>query len=108
MGHRCGDRAAGLPRLIVTEAAAIGIARCRAFLLAKDDRAAARAGAIIAERLLSHEHRPLLGRPFSTDTDLRELVIGFGRSGYVGLYRFDEERDLIVVLAFRHQREAGY
>jgi hypothetical protein len=39
---------------------------------------------------------------------LRELIIAFGDSGYVALYRHDRERDMVYVLAFRHQREAGY
>ncbi|MBB5274336.1 hypothetical protein HNR26_000374 [Rhizobium rosettiformans] len=39
---------------------------------------------------------------------MRELVIPFGETGYVALYRYDEEADLVYILAFRHQREAGY
>jgi ParE toxin of type II toxin-antitoxin system, parDE len=39
---------------------------------------------------------------------MRELVIPFGESGYVALYRHDAEADLVYILAFRHQREAGY
>ena len=39
---------------------------------------------------------------------MRELVIPFGETGYVALYRYDTEGDLVYILAFRHQREAGY
>jgi hypothetical protein len=39
--------------------------------------------------------------------ELRSLVIPFGDAGYVALYRHDPVRDLVVVLAFRHQRDAG-
>jgi plasmid stabilization system protein ParE len=49
---------------------------------------------------------PLIGRP--AEAGLRELTISRGRSGYVALYRFDVARDRVVVLAIRHQREAGY
>lgn len=97
-----------MPRLILTEAAVAGVDRCRAFLADKDQQAAIKAGREIAERLYQLERRPGIGRPFAPGSDLRELVIGFGRSGYVCLYRHDEEHDLVVVLAFRHQREAGY
>ena len=38
----------------------------------------------------------------------RELVISRGRTGYLALYRFLPHIDCIVVLALRHQREAGY
>jgi hypothetical protein len=39
---------------------------------------------------------------------LRELLIPFGDSGYVTLYRFMPAEDTVVLLAFRHQKEAGY
>ena len=51
------------------------------------------------------EH-PLMGRRRSGQ--IRELVISRGRSGYVALYRWHEARERVVVLAIRHQREAGY
>ena len=37
-----------------------------------------------------------------------ELVISRGKTGYVALYRYDEARDIVFVLALRHQREAGF
>lgn len=40
--------------------------------------------------------------------ELRELVVGFGDSGYVALYRYEETVDTLYILAFRHQKEAGY
>ena len=40
--------------------------------------------------------------------DLRELVISFGRTGYVALYRFIPASDEIRILAIRHQRELDY
>jgi hypothetical protein len=39
---------------------------------------------------------------------MRELVIGFGDSGDVALYRYEPDTDAVYVLAFRHQKEAGY
>ena len=68
-----------------------------------------RAGVVI-ERILRalemlQEH-PLLGR--EVESGLRELVISRAKTGYVALYRFDEARDGILVLAVRHQREAGW
>jgi toxin ParE1/3/4 len=52
------------------------------------------------------EHSPLIGRP--AHEDLRELVIGRDTRGYVALYRYMESIDLVLVLAIRSQREAGY
>ena len=38
---------------------------------------------------------------------LRELVISRGRSGCLALYRFDLSRNLVRILAIRHQRESA-
>jgi plasmid stabilization system protein ParE len=38
---------------------------------------------------------------------LRELIIPFGRSGYVGLFEIEDESDVAVV-AVRHQLEDDY
>ncbi len=65
-------------------------------------------GAAIAERLLMLESTPDIGRRFDLDPMMRELVIGFGNGGYVALYEHDAARDLVIVLAVRQQREAGY
>jgi plasmid stabilization system protein ParE len=49
---------------------------------------------------------PLVGR--RVEGDLRELVISFGETGYIALYRFVVQKDEVRVLALRHQREIGY
>jgi len=51
---------------------------------------------------------PDMGRPFADMPELRELVIDFGDSGYAALYCYDPTEDAVYVLAFRHQKEAGY
>jgi plasmid stabilization system protein ParE len=76
------------------------------FLAREDPGAAARAAAAIREAVASLARHPLIGRP--VDEGLRELVISFGRTGYVALYRFVPQRDEIRVLALRHQRELDY
>jgi plasmid stabilization system protein ParE len=55
------------------------------------------------ENLATH---PLIGR--RVEGDLRELVISYGATGYIALYRFEIQRDQVRVLALRHQREVGY
>ncbi|CAE6939421.1 protein of unknown function [Pseudomonas marincola] len=54
------------------------------------------------------EGGPEVGRPLSELPELRELIIEFGDSGYVALYRHEREDDAVYVLAFRHQKEVGY
>lgn len=52
------------------------------------------------------EEHPLMGR--RVDSGRRELVISRGRFGYVALYHWYERHDSILVLAIKHQNEAGY
>lgn len=70
--------------------------------------AARRAAETIERHFALLGNRPEIGRPLPNDPPLRELVIPFGDSGYVALYRFEPHDDTVYVLAFRHQREAGY
>ncbi|HEY5817333.1 MAG TPA: type II toxin-antitoxin system RelE/ParE family toxin [Mesorhizobium sp.] len=97
-----------MPRLIITEAAARGLERCRKFLAGKAPLAAQRAAQAIERQFALLRTAPHMGRPFADEPELRELLIPFGDSGYVALYRFDLSRDCLVILAFRHQKEAGY
>lgn len=48
-------------------------------------------------------HSPLIGRPVQQGQ--RELVIGADVHGFVARYRHVPGRDLVVILALRHQRE---
>jgi len=52
------------------------------------------------------EGSPLIGRP--TEKGKRELIIGRRSRGYVALYRYAQDLDIVFVLAIRSQREAGY
>jgi plasmid stabilization system protein ParE len=77
-------------------------------LATKAPEAARRAGQAIERQLRLLETAPDIGRPFPEMPELRELVIAFGDSGYVALYRHEPTADAVYVLAFRHQKEAGY
>ena len=57
--------------------------------------------------LILDEH-PEIGRPIGRGSALRELVISFGKSGYIALYEHSPVEHLIRIVAIRHQREAGY
>lgn len=97
-----------MPRLILTEGAQRGLERCRRFLISRDAAAAGRAAKAISNQLSMLETAPGLGRPVSNHAELREFLIEFGDSGYVVLYRHEGADESIVILAFRHQKEAGY
>lgn len=97
-----------MPQVIVTEGAVQGLERCRRFLAVKSPDAARRAGQAIERQFLLLETVPDLGRPLPEMLELRELVIAFGDSGYVALYRHEPAADAVYILAFRHQKEVGY
>lgn len=61
---------------------------------------------LITEAVQVLENHPLIGRP--AEHGLRELVISRSQSGYLALYSHEPEHDIVLVLAIRHQREAGY
>lgn len=80
--------------------------RLTEFLIGIDPAAAAETVGLIAEVVELLIRHPLIGRP--VEHPLRELVISRGRTGYVALYSFEEDQDAVLILAIRHQREAGY
>jgi plasmid stabilization system protein ParE len=49
---------------------------------------------------------PLLGR--QAEDGRRELILARGRFGYVAKYRWVPAEDVVLILAVRHQLEAGY
>jgi plasmid stabilization system protein ParE len=49
---------------------------------------------------------PLLGR--QAEEGRRELILSRGRFGYVAKYRWIPAEDVVLILAVRHQLEAGY
>ena len=96
-----------MPQLIWTPQALQGVQRCHRFLAPKNPDAASRAVRAIREGMQIVAAHPGVGRPpDKMDPEFREWLIPFGDSGYVVLYRVNG--DLAVVLAVRHQREAGY
>lgn len=97
-----------MPRLIITEGAADDLERCRQFLTARAADAARRAGQSIERQFKLLETAPDIGRPVYDAPELREILIAFGDSGYVALYHHEPADDAVYVLAFRHQKEAGY
>lgn len=74
-------------------------------LLETDPTAAPATVALIVEAMGILVNHPRIGRP--AEHGLRELIISRGHSGYVALYRYDATRHEVLVLALRHQREAG-
>ena len=97
-----------MPRVIITENAALGLERCRRFLAEKDRSATIKAVQVIEKQFSRLETEPESGRPVENHLDLRELIISFGNTGYVALYHYSSDTDSVLILAFRHQKEIGY
>jgi len=95
-----------LAALVYSAKALADLERLTDFLLESDPRAAVESIDLIEEAVILLKRHPLIGR--IVEHGLRELVISRGRTGYVALYSFEEAQETVLVLAIRHQREAGY
>lgn len=95
-----------MAKLIYSERAFADLERLTDFLIEVDASSALETVELIEEAVSLLVRHPLVGRP--VEHELRELVISRGRSGYVALYSLEEAQDAILILAIRHQREAGY
>ena len=76
------------------------------FLRKENPEAAVAAAQAIRSAVDNLGAHPLLGRRIHGD--IRELVISYGATGYIALYRFLVPQDEIRILAIRHQREIGF
>ena len=97
-----------MPRVVITGRAALGLNRCGDFLLKKDTQAFGRASLSIIKHLEHLQTNPNMGRPRPGQSELRELIIPFGDSGYIALYSYDTDSETVYIHAFRHQRESDY
>jgi plasmid stabilization system protein ParE len=93
-------------RVEVTERALRDLERLFDFI-AEEDPVRARKQLVSVRRAfeLLADH-PLLGR--EAEEGRRELILSRGRFGYIAKYRWLPAEDVVLVLAVRHQREAGY
>jgi plasmid stabilization system protein ParE len=93
-------------RVIYSVAALADFERIIEFLLQQTPDSATAAVARIRSAITVLESHPYIGR--RVDTLRRELVVSFGKSGYLALYRYDARYDVVRILRIRPQREAGY
>ena len=95
-----------MARIVYAANAIANLERAFAFLAEHDPTAATGAARAIRTAVEGLADHPLIGRPI--EGGLRELVVSYGRTGYVALYRFLPVRDEVRVLAVRHQRELDH
>jgi plasmid stabilization system protein ParE len=97
-----------MPQVKLSDRAREDLRRLYSFLAEKDAGAAGRALEPIEVALFTVEKFPEMYRYVDEESELRELVIEFGSSGYVALYLWDEIIDVVIVLAVKHQLENDY
>jgi plasmid stabilization system protein ParE len=91
-------------KLIVSPSATADLARLYAFLADKNPGAADRVAAALIAAVQSLDILPERGRPLGTQ-NVRELIVPFGRAGYVLRYAYREQADEVIVLRIWHSRE---
>jgi plasmid stabilization system protein ParE len=95
-----------MTRWLVSEDAAQDLEALVDFLRTHQAEYAAQTLDLILNALNILEQHPEIGR--LVQHHFRELIISRGKTGYVALYEYDEASDVVLILAIRHQREAGY
>jgi len=94
--------------IVFAEEALADLERIFDFTFARDGAEALQHIDRIRGAVMILEDHPEIGRPTEPGSNLRELVMSHGRSGYVALYEHSVAEKLIRIAAIRHQREAGY
>ena len=96
-----------MPQLIWSPCALLDVQRLYRFLALQNQEAAKRAVTAIRQGVKVLTLRADMGRPVEDMDDVfRDWIIDFGDSGYVARYRLDAEH--VIILAVRHQKEAGF
>ncbi len=95
-----------MARVIYSQRAFADLERLTDFLQEENPIEAAKTISLITEAVRFLENHPLIGRP--AEQGIKELVIARGKSGYLALYSYEKLHDKVLILAVRHQREAGY
>lgn len=95
-----------MAKLSYSERALLDLLRLSEFAVESGEEDARRIVELIITAVAMLADHPAIGRV--VDGYLSELIISRDRTGYVALYRFDEDENVVRILAVRHQREAGF
>jgi plasmid stabilization system protein ParE len=98
-----------MARIVYSARALDDLARVFRFLAEHDSTVAAPSASAIRSAVDILAQHPYSGRRVErAEREIRELVISFGKTGYVALYRFLPIKDEVRILAIRHQREIDF
>lgn len=90
----------------ITQRALADLERLFDFIAAEDPQRAREQVLSVRKALEVLADHPLLGR--TAEEGRRELILSRGRYGYIAKYRWLPAEDTVLILAVRHQLEAGY
>lgn len=99
-----------MPQIIYSEQATSDIVRVAEFIEEIEPRLKQKVIATLLEGIELLEHHPRIARPSEDERykTMRELFIPFGKAGYLALYEYLEEKDIVLIAAIRHTRESGF
>jgi plasmid stabilization system protein ParE len=95
-----------MARVEITDRALADLERLFDFIANEDPRRAREWLLSVRKAIELLADHPLLGR--GAEDGRRELVLSRGRHGYIAKYRWLPADDVVLILAVRHQLEAGY
>jgi len=95
-----------MARVEITERALADLERLFEFKAEVDPRKARDRQISVRRALEMLADHPLLGR--EAEDGRRELILLRGREGYIAKYRWLPRDDVVLALAVKHHREAGY
>jgi len=96
-----------MSQIIYSEQAQSDLNRLYLFLFEKDIEVAQRAMLEIDSSISNQlSKNPKICREIGFG--LREFIIRFGRSGYIALFDYNEQKGIVEILAIRHQLEDDY
>lgn len=95
-----------MAQVVYSQNALANLERAFAFLAEHDPVAAPDSAAAICNAIRVLSEHPLIGRRI--EGEIRELIISYGKTGYIALYRFLPGLDVVRILAIRHQRELDF
>jgi plasmid stabilization system protein ParE len=90
----------------ITRRALADLERLFDFIAAENPRKAREQILSVRKALELLGDHPLLGR--TAEDGRRELILSRGRYGNIAKYRWLPDEDVVLILAVRHQLEAGY
>ena len=95
-----------MARVQITTRALVDLERLFEFLADHNPKLARKRMLSVRRAFELLSDHPLLGR--QAEDGRRELILSRGRFGYSAKYRWVPSEDVVLILAVRHQLEAGY